>query len=153
MAQNTSPIFTHIPKITFAQITATDNTSDGTGANVALVFTADSTDGSYIQKLMLIPRTTATTSTSFIGGTVRVYINNGSTPGTGTNNSLIKEMQIPATNVEADNGIFVAIQTYEIPLNIQLPASYRIYVGFNTTNATAMTANTILQITSFGGDY
>lgn len=153
MAANTAPIFTNIPKISFAQITATDNTSDGTGANVVLAFTADATDGSFIQKLLLIPRTTATASTSFITGTVRVYLNNGSTPGTGTNNSLIREIVISTQNVEADNGIISAIQTIEIPMNIQLPASYRVYVGFVTTNATAMTANTILQVTAIGGDY
>lgn len=145
MPANTSPIFSRIGDISWAQVTGTDGSQDGTDADVQLVYTADATNGSFMHKIIFQPRS-ASGSVSFPAGAVRVYLNNGSTNATATNNSLIKEISIPASTVNV--AATAASPAYEIPLNIQMPPSYRIYVGYS-----ASVANGVLQVTAFGGDY
>jgi len=145
MAQNTSPIFTLVPVVSWGQVTTADAVSDGTSANDVLVFTADATDGSFLQKLIFTPRSNSGAPTTAVAA-ARIYLNNGSTPGTATNNVLIRELGLPATvtGVTAT----AAVPSFEIPLNIALPPSYRIYVGI-----TAFTANAYWMVTAVGGDY
>lgn len=145
MAGNTSPIFSRVGSISWAQVTGTDGSQDGTDADVQLVYTADSTNGSFVHKITLQPRS-ASGSVSFPAGAARVYMNNGSTNGTAANNSLIKEISIPASTVNV--AATAASVAYEIPLNIQLPPSYRLYVGYSSS-----VANGVLQVTAFGGNY
>ncbi len=145
MAVNTSPIFTNIGDIVWAQVTTADTTTDGTGANVVLVFTSDATDGSYIQQLRFTPRSTSgSTSTSL--AVARIYINNGSTPGTATNNILYGELALPVATV--NTAATAAVATPSFPLALMLPPSYRIYVG-----VTVMAANTNWAVCAQGGDY
>lgn len=145
MAANTTPIFTNVPKVSWTSLTGVDGSADGTDADVKSLFTADSTDGSFIQKLLIIPVSTSG-STSTSAAAVRIYLNNGSSVGTADNNSLIYEVTLPVTTVNVANT--VAVTTFEIPLNIQLPPSYAVYVG-----VTALAANTNIRVTAFGGDY
>lgn len=145
MAANTTPIFTNIPKVSWGKISAADTSTDGTDADVVLIFTADATDGSYISKLRLQPRST-TGSTTTSAASARIYINNGSAVGTGTNNVLYGELTLPA--VAVNTSATSAAISFDYVMNIQLPASYRIYVGI-----TAMAANTNWDVTSIGGDY
>lgn len=145
MAATTAPIFTQVPKIQWVQVSGVDGGTDGTDADVQLVFTADATDGSYIQKVIFQPRSTSgSTTTSAAAG--RIYLNNGSTVGTATNNVLIREVTLPAlaVNVAGTTGVM----STEVALNMQLPAGYRIYVGI-----TAIAANTEYAVTGVGGDY
>jgi len=145
MTANTSPIFTLTPIITWASITAADGSQDGTDADVKLLFTANATNGSFIQRLIFQPiSTSGSTTTSAAAG--RIYINNGSTVGTAANNTLIKEITLAATAVNVAGT--TASLNYEVPLNFQLPPSYRIYAGI-----TAMAANTAWQGCAIGGDY
>lgn len=145
MAANTSPIYTNVPKVSWAKVSAADSSTDGTDADVVLVFTADATDGSYISRLVFQPRSTSgSTTTSAAAG--RIYINNGSTVATGTNNVLFKEILLPATAV--NTGATAPALGYEVTLNMQLPASYRVYVG-----VTAVAANTNWDVCGVGGDY
>jgi hypothetical protein len=145
MAANTSPIFTNVPEISWAQVTTADTTTDGTGANVVLVFTADATDGSYVQQLRFTPRSTSgSTSTSL--AVARIYINNGSTPGTASNNILYGELALPVANV--NTSATAGVNTPSFAMALQLPPGYRIYVG-----VTAMAANTNWAVTATGGDY
>ena len=144
MAASTSPIFTLTPVISWQSIGGVDGSQDGTDADVELVFTG-STDGSFIQRIIFQPiSTSGSTTTSAAAG--RIYLNNGSTPGTAANNTLIKEITLAATsvNVAATTAAF----GYEVPLNFQIPNTYRIYVGI-----TAMAANTAWQVTAIGGNY
>lgn len=145
MAANTSPIFTNVPKISWGKVSAADGSSDGTDADVVLVFTADATDGSYLQKLLFTPRSTSG-STSTSATAARVYLNNGSSVGTGTNNVLIGELTFAAINVNLTST--TGIQTFTFPMNIQIPPGYRIYVGL-----TAVAANTNWDVVALGGDY
>lgn len=145
MPANNSPIYTNVPQISWVKISAADGGTDGTDADVGLVCTADATDGSFINKLVFQPRSTSG-STTTSAAAARVYINNGSSVGTGTNNVLYKELTLAATAVNV-TGTTAALG-YELPLNIQLKAGYRIYVGI-----TAIAANTNWDVTAIFGDY
>jgi len=52
------------------------------------------------------------------------------------------------SGLDADTTTLV-VQPTEIILNLQLPASYRIYVGYTG----ALSASIILGVTAIGGDY
>jgi len=141
MAANTIPIFTLTPKVNFANLLAANaNTAlDGTGT-VSTVFTAGS-NGSFVNNLIVKASTTTATSAA---GTLRIWINNGSTSGTATNNTLIREYVLTAVTASAT----VATLNFEFPLNLQLPASYTIIVTVAT-----MAASTGWQFTCTGADY
>lgn len=145
MAQNTAPIFTLTPQISFASITTADTSTDGTGAHVTSICTANATNGSFIQKLVFQPKSTSG-STSTNAAAARIYINNGSTVGTAANNVLFKEVTLPSVAVNTAGT--AAAFGLEVPLNIQLKAAYVIYVGI-----TSMAANTDWDITAVLGDY
>lgn len=144
MPANTDPIFTLTPQITFAKVSAADGSTDGTDADVKLVCTAGA-NGAFVNKIVLQPRSTSG-STTTSAAAARIYINNGSSVGTGTNNVLYKEVTLPATAVDVAGTTESA--GWEIPMNIQLKASYTIYVG-----VTAMAANTNWDVTTISGDY
>lgn len=139
-----NPIFTQTPQISWGKVTAADGSQDGTDADVQLILTAGSS-GSFLQKLVFQPISTSG-STTTSAAAARIYINNGSTVGTAGNNVLYKELTLAAiaVNVTATS----AALGYEMPMNIQLKASYRIYVG-----VTAMAANTQWNVTAIFGDY
>jgi len=115
----------------------TANTAkDGTGT-VLTVFTADATNGGYVQKLIARPVGTN------IATVIRVFINNGLTSATIANNSLVNEMTLPAITLSE-----VAAQpAYELPLNYALPAGYKINVTLGTTVAAGY------QVSVVGGKY
>ena len=136
MAANTSAIFTAVPNTSIgtAMLTGT-NTYTGTSGTTVL-FTAG-TNGSYVQKIVLEAQGTN------IASVIRIFVNNGSTSGTATNNSLFTQFTLPATTATAT----AATQHIEIPLNIQLAASYTIIGVLATTVASGWTPTTI------GGNY
>jgi len=137
MVQNTTPIFAQIPQNEWAAgITAANTAKDGTGT-VNLVFTADATDGSYLQKLIVRPLGTN------VASVLRVFLNNGATNTTASNNALIAELSLPATT----NTEVAAIAGFEIPMNIALAAGYRIYVVLGTAVAGGYT------VAGIGGKY
>jgi len=145
MAANTQPIFTNVAKNQWGIVTTADTSTDGTGANVVLVCTADPTNGSYVKKLVFTPLSTSgSTSTSVAAA--RVFWNNGSTPGTASNNVLYKELSLASVtvNVSATAGV----NSPEMPLGLQLQAGHRLYVGI-----TAMAANTNWAVSVEFGDY
>lgn len=145
MTANTSPIFTLIPVVSWGKVTGVDGSMDGTDADVQLVFTADATDGSFLQRLIFQPISTSG-STTTSAAAARIYMNNGSTVGTAGNNVLFAEVPLAATavNVSGTSAVLGA----DFPVNFQLPPSYRIYVG-----VTAMAANTQWNVMAVGGDY
>lgn len=140
MAANTSPIFTNVPKIQWDFITAANTALDGTGT-VATVFTADATDGSYARSLYVKSNTTTATSAA---ATLRIFINNGSTNATAGNNTLIREYTLTTVTATATAATF----NWEFPLNMQIPAGYKI----NCTIAT-VAGSSGFALTCMGGDY
>ena len=132
MAANTDPVYSRVGDVSSNGTTgmATDITTatgdyTGVSANHVLVFTADSTNGGYVQRLRFQAKGTNTASVA------RIYLNNGSANTTATNNSFYGQQSLPgttATNTAATTEI-------DYPMNIALPAGFRIYVGLGTTVA------------------
>lgn len=132
MAANTSPIYTLLGDVSSngttgmatGMVTATGDYT-GVSANHVLVFTADATNGGFVQRL----RFTATGSNT--ASVARIYLNNGSTNTSASNNSLFGQCSLPATT--AINT--AATAEVEYPMNIALNPGFRIYVGLGTTVA------------------
>ena len=150
MPANTSPIFTVTPKVNWAASSAFGTTSvpavtstaatsyDGTTSAV-LIYTAGS-NGAFIQKLVF-----ESGGTNATNSVARVFINNGSTNATATNNILFMQYSLPQTTASNTT----ATSHIELPMMIQLPASYRIYVLL------ASSANLVggWYVSVVGGDY
>ena len=113
-----------------AAITGASGDYDGTGANNALVHTAGAS-GSYVRSVRFKAKGTNVASVA------RVYLNNGSTNGTGTNNLFIGEVALPATT--ATNAGSTA--EVEYPINRALKAGWRVYVGIGTAVAAGWVPN------------
>jgi hypothetical protein len=146
MAANTSPIYSLAPIIQwggFALKTAntTRDLFTGTpvtvGSDAALIFTADPTNGGYVQKIRFRAAGACTASVA------RIFINNGSVITDVANNSLYEEFLLP-TVASSET---VQTLNQEIILGFALPAGYRIYVTLGTTVVGGY------YITTIGGKY
>lgn len=144
MAANTAPIYTRLGDVSkdsgtgmnqLVLLAANDYT--GINANVSLVFTADATNGSYIQRLRFKPGGTNTATVA------RIYLNNGSTNTTAANNVFYGECSLPGTTAIAT----AATVEIDYPMGFALPPGFRIYFGL----ATAVAAGWVC--TPIGGDY
>lgn len=144
MAANTLPIYSHEGEVANNSltsmnqlVTAAANDYTGAGANNSLAFTADATNGSFVQRIRFKAGGTNVASVA------RVFINNGSDPTVATNNVFYGEVSLPATTANA------AAATVEIdyPLGFALPAGFRIYWGLGTAVASGWVATVI------GGNY
>lgn len=126
MAANNNPIYTGTPDIQWGAtlITTANTAKDGTGTQLT-VFTADATNGWYVQKITFRPTGTATASVA------RIFINNGSSNATPANNILFAEVALPAITLSE-----VAAQPeYSLNLWFPLPAWYKLNVTIGTTVA------------------
>lgn len=149
MTANTSPIFTKTPDLTWPSATngsvvvsATNqstlvNAYDGTSGTV-LIYTAG-IYGSFVQKLVCEAGGTN------VASVLRVHVNNGTSPTNASANSLYMQYSLPATTAIST----AATAHIEIPLMLQLPASYRVYVSIGCT------ANLVggWYVTAVAGDY
>jgi hypothetical protein len=126
MAANTQPIFSVAGDIEWGPtVLTTQNTAkDGTGT-VLTVFSADTTNGGFVQRIRF--RSAGTN----IATVARVFINNGLTNTTPANNILYDEITLAATTLSE----VAALATYELPLNFALPPGYRLNVTLGTTVA------------------
>lgn len=138
MAANTAPIYTKQGAIQWnSAVTTANTTKDGTSGTLYTVFTADATEGSFLRLLRFRAKGTNTASVA------RIFINNGSSTGTATNNSLYDEVTLPATtNIET-----AALSPAEVPMNIALPPNYVVFVTLGTTVAGGY------AVTGVGGKY
>jgi hypothetical protein len=144
MAANTAPIFSASGDVTNngstgmnALITAAANDYTGAGANNSLVFTANSANGGFIQRLRFKAGGTNVASVA------RIFLNNGSSNTTATNNVFYGEVSLPATTAIAT----AATVEIDYTMNFALPAGFRIYVGLGT----AVSAGWV--VTPIGGKY
>ena len=137
MAGNTTPIFSRIGAIggigstTLATVSAADYT--GTGTQNISVFTSDATNGGFVQRIRLKAIGTN------VAAVARIYINNGSTNGTAANNVFYGEISLPATTAATT----AATVDVDYPLNIALPAGYKLYVGLGATVAAGWVVSVI----------
>lgn len=142
MPANVQPIYTKLGDIQWtSNMTVANQTSDLTGGTIYLAFSADSTNGGYVQRIRFKPNNiTGTTTTATVA---RIWLNNGSTTATPANNTFIDEISLPAVTGSAS----AALPVYEIPLNIAMPPGYAIYVTLGTATSGGYRA------TVFGGKY
>lgn len=137
MPGNNAPIFSKIARVEWVNgLSAANIAKDGTGA-VSPVFTAEATNGSYLQKLIVRPRGTN------VASVLRVFINNGLTNATATNNVMIAELGLPATT----NTEVAALAGLELALNIPVPPGYVVIVTLGTAVAGGY------AVAAMGGDY
>jgi hypothetical protein len=137
---NTDAIFSRAPDVQWiSYLTTANTTADLTAGTSYLLFTADATNGGFVQKIRF-RMTPAGTSTATV---CRIWINNGSTTGTATNNILYDEITLPAT---AASGT-AATPSYEIPLNFALPAGFKLYATIHTASTNGWAATVV------GGKY
>lgn len=154
MAANGDPIYSRagdIQSTTLAAATLlgpTANTAqDGTGT-LYPVFVADATNGGYIQKLMLqsISTTIATVMRVFISDATTTVTSGALVSNTSLNTHLAWEITLPAITVSQ-----VAMAPHmELPINIALPANYKLSVGFGTSTGTSTTGWSVVAV---GGKY
>lgn len=149
MAKNTSPTFSldarHSTDGTATSssplglaISAAANDYDGSNANNAVLFTADSSEGGFLQAIRL--RALGTN----VASVLRIYLNNGSSPTTAANNTLIDEIALPATTASATALTGPLLRRI---FNLRMYAGERIVVGL----ATAVAAG--WRVTAEGSKY
>ena len=138
MAANTQPIYTLLADIQWSPtvITTANTAKDGTGT-VATVFTADATNGGFIQKVRF--RAAGTN----VATVARLFINNGATNATAANNILYEEITLPTTTLSET----AQLLNQEITLGFALPPGYKLLVTIGTTVVAGYYVSTI------GGKY
>jgi hypothetical protein len=147
MVANTAPIYALTPQNGAAQAgaiigTSANTATDGTGANMYLIFTAGSTDGSYVQKVILKP-------VSSIAATVaRLWLlNDTGTFTANTTNTAAKTYMIAEVSILAFTASnTLASPVYEIPLNFAMAASTKLLMSFGTSTGAATTGFNPLTI-------
>lgn len=145
MTANTQPIYSIKGDVSSDSATAmaptfTTAAADYTGATAThnkIVFTADSTNGGFIQRLRFKAIGTNTASVA------RIFLNNGSANTTAANNSFYGEISLPATTAIAT----AATVEIDYIMNFALNPGFRIVVGLGTTVAAGWVC------TPVGGEY
>lgn len=136
MAANQKPIFPSAPKAQITTKLTTANTAkDGTGTVVTLG-TAGA-NGAFVGTIEALPLGTN------VASVLRVFLNNGSTNATATNNSLKEEISLPATTINEAAGQTKIV----ITCNYAIPAGYVLNATIGTTVAAGW------QVTALMGDY
>jgi hypothetical protein len=143
MAANSDAIYSKVGDIqtdTLAAATLlgpTANTAqDGTGT-VYPIFTADATNGGYVQRILFQPISTviATVCRVFIVDTVPTVTSGALVSNTSLNTHLAWEIGLPAVTVSQ----VAAAPHLELPINVALPPGYRLAVTFGTSTGASTT--------------
>lgn len=147
MAQNTNPIFPLTPVNSWVSGAAANAATPGVTANTTKdltagtiygpIFTGKAVDGSRLDFIKARPLGTN------VATVIRIWINNGSATGTAANNALYLERTLSSTS----NSETAELPDIILPLNISLPATYRIYATFGTAVAAGF------HLTAVGGEY
>ena len=109
-----------------ATITAAANDFTGAGASNVLIMTADATAGATGTFLLgFLVKATGTN----VASVARLFLNNGATNATVTNNTFVDEMPLPVTTAAAAGGTGPTIFW---PYNKVVQPGFRMYVGLGT---------------------
>lgn len=128
MAANTAPIYSISGAIGLGTpITAVVTDYNGTGANNVIAFTANATNGGFVQRIRFKAAGTNAVAVA------RIYINNGSTNTTASNNSFYGELQLATTTATTT----AATADLDYPMNFALPPGYRIVIGISAATTLA----------------
>ena len=138
MPANTAPIYIVAPDLQLAGsiVGSSANTAtDGTGANTYLIYTADSTNGSYVYKVILksVSTTAATVARLFYCSATGAFT--AGTTNTAANTTMIGELTLAAFTASNTT----ASPQYEIPVNFPLPPSTKLLITFGTSTGAGTT--------------
>jgi hypothetical protein len=130
MTANINPIYSRLGSVATDNgtgmsqlVTAAANDYTGISANNVLLFTADPTNGSFVQRIRF--KAGGTNSSASVA---RIYINNGSVHTTATNNAFYGEVSLQATTAT----IVAATVEIDYPMGFALPPGYMLYWGLGT---------------------
>jgi hypothetical protein len=128
MALNTTPIYSGVGDTQWAPIALAAanpayDLSGSSATNTVTAFSA-SVSGGFVQRIRFKASGSTTNTT-----VARIFIGNALNPSTGSNVVLFDEITLAA--VTATNT--AATTVYEVPMNIALPAGYRILTALGTT--------------------
>ena len=143
---NNSPIYSRVGDIQWSTVNVTtqntqNTTTELTGGTSYLVFSADTTNGGYVQRIRFKPQNGS--GVNNIATVARVWLNDGSTITDPVNNTLIDEISLPSST----GSNTAALPVYELPLNFAMPPGYALYVTLGTTVAGGY------RVTVIGGKY
>ena len=136
MAANSDPIYSRVGAIgwsTAGAISAAANDLTGISTNNVVIFTADTDNGGFLQRLRWKHAGTN------VAGVARVYINNSSGTTVVGNNVLFTEQSLPAITASTAAPQF----DIDTPMNIALPPGYRIVVGLGSSMANGWFATAV----------
>ena len=140
-AVNTDPIFSKVGSVatvgTTMGVAVLTQQQDYTGINSTLVWTADATNGGFIQRIRFKALGTN------IATVARIFLNNGSSPGTAANNQFYGEVSLPATT-QINTAATIDL---DYPMNFALDPTFRIYWQL------ALTVSAGWIATGIGGKY
>lgn len=117
-------------------ITAAAADYTGIGANNALCFTAGA-DGARLERIKFTAKGTN------VATVVRIFLNNGSTNATATNNTFLGEITLPATTISA---VAALISPEWVPpggVALAMPGGFKIYLGLGTAVAAGWVATPV----------
>jgi len=146
MAANTSPIFPLTPVVTWVSGTGATAGTPGLAANTTTDLTSGTiygpiqtagANGARCDALKVRPLGTN------VATVMRIWINNGSATATAANNVLFMERTLSATTVSQTSELADIL----VPMNVSIPAGYKIYATFGTAVAAGF------HIATMGGDY
>jgi len=145
MAANTNPIFGRTSDIQVGGAvigTSANTATDGTGANTFLIFTADATEGSYVYtvRLKVISTIAATVVRLWYCSDTGAF--SAGTTNTAANTAMVGEVTVAAFT--ASNTL--ASPTYEIAVNMPLPAGTKLLMTFGTSTGAGTTGFNPLTI-------
>lgn len=156
MAGNTFPRYPRVGYINAVQYTSglhivsskdTDGSpTAGSGSNL-IVFIADVTNGSFVQRIIFTP-VSSVASTSVVARVIRVYETSVVSGGTGTDANWWNVGEISCVIQNTANPTS-AISSITMNLNIDVPAGSGLVVSSSLVD----TANTSYIITTVGGHY
>ena len=151
---NNDPVFSRVGDLQSSSLAAatllgpTANTAtDGTGT-LYPVFTADATNGGYVQKLVFkaISTTALTVCRIWWSDTVPTVTAGALVSNTSLNTHMLDEIQLPAVTLSQT----AASPTIVLPINIAFPPGYRISVSVGTSTGAATTG---WHVTAVAGKY
>lgn len=138
MAANTNPAYVRTSQLSVGGAiigTSANTATDGTGANTSLIFTADSTEGSFVRSVKLRPVSTIAATVARLWYCTDTGSFTAGTTNTAANTTLIDEITIAAWT--ASNTL--ASIPYQINVNLWLPASTKLLMTFGTSTGAATT--------------
>ena len=148
MSGNAVPQFVRQANISAIAVTAANTSSEGGGTvatDIFKAFTADATNGSFVESVLWMPTATANTTTTATVG--RIFISSVTSGATAaTNTFLVSEVTLPA--VSADHAT-IPVNGIEVAINRHIPAGWTILVENNAAPA----GSTQCVAVVFGGDY